>query len=233
MIGPRIGARVRARIGPNVDETANSVVFVGAVAATFTIPLISALGNLITPSGIAVGDTILIAAATLTIDWLPAAPPTGFTLLVALQSTATARCAVYRRIATGSELTSYDIQFQNGALVTTALMLVYRGLDGAAALVGSAIVDVVANTVYPCPSQTLVATTDLYVGLCSTFADPTTYTPPVGATERLDAAFVVDEAQAVCAFDVQPGAIGATGTLTATASNSTSGIAVSLALKAA
>lgn len=235
MIGSNIGSRVRTRIGHNIEpvQPPVGVQFVAAAAATFTIPLITALGNIVTPDGITVGDTMLIAASTLTVNGLPAAPPTGFTLLVALQSTATARCAVYRRIATGAELTSYDIPFQNGALVTTALMLVYRLLDGSAALVGSAIVDVVANTAYPCPSQTLVATTDLYVGLCSTFSDPATYTPPVGTTERLDAAFVVDEAQAACAFDFQPGTTGATGTLTATASNSTNGIAVSLAFKAA
>lgn len=233
MIGPRIGARVRTRIGFTIGAVPGEVQFVAAVAATFTIPVDSALGTITTPSGIAVGDTMLIIASTSAVNGLPASAPTGFTQLVALQSAATARCAIYRRVATGSELASYDLAFQNSALLTTALMLVYRGLDGAAALVGSAIADVTATTVYSCPSQTLAATTDLYIGLCSTFADPNTYTPPIGTVERIDTTFNVDEVQAVCAFDVQPGATGATGTRTVTASNSTSGIAVSLALKAA
>lgn len=106
--------------------------------------------------------------------------------------------------------------------------LVKRGLPAGVAVYGASQATVAASTDYPCPSQSLVAYSGLYVGLVVSSVDGTAVVPPAGTTERLD---FDGGARRIAVFDLLPEAAGDTGVRTATTASG-NGHAVSLAYAA-
>ncbi len=189
-------------------------VFVGSSEAAFA----SLTATVTTPSGVLAGDTMLIVVVGGTVTSVPA----GWHSVLTLTSTALVKCTVLRRTADGAEDTTYAVVTSVACGVT---MLAYRNLDPTADIVDSAITDVTASVTYPCQSLTLEAVSDLYLGITSTTNGVASFAPPFASVER------VDDDTKIAAFDLQPGAIGATGAKTALASAARTGAAVALALK--
>jgi hypothetical protein len=190
--------------------------FVGASTATF----VSTTGTVTTPSGVAAGDTMLIAVAGAIVTTVP----DGWYSVLTLTSTNAVPCTILRRTADGAESSTYDVVA--GGTCSMALF-VYRNLDTIADIVDSSIADVTASRSFACPALTLDAVTDVYVGIVASTDGDTTFSPPFATTERID---VTQGARRIATFDVQPGALGDTGAKTALAATVHTGIAASIAL---
>jgi hypothetical protein len=137
---------------------------------------------------------------------------------------------VLRKTATSSEPSSYTFYFGGDGTEAWGALLVFRGLDGAAAPVGALAMAAVGGSLsFPCPGQALTTYSDLYLGI--SFGSPgVTFTPPAGGRELLDAqvhCLGIDRTMEV--FSVQPETTGATGTQTATANSAAAGLAASIA----
>jgi len=207
--------------------------FIAAAGATLSIDGAGATRlTALVPSTVQPGDSLLfvIAANDLTTgDVAPSALPGGWSTLERL-ATATRVANVLRRVATDTEPASHTIATvgtTGAGIPVGGVLLVYRGLDTGAAQVGGAIVDVTASTAFPCPSLTLAAYSDLYLGIAMN-TTVATYVPPAGATERFEAGTSVE----LEVFELLREATGATGTQTATASAAVSGLAAAIALRA-
>lgn len=213
-------------------------IFVGSSNATFAIPDDpgdTSDPTLTTPSGVASGDTMLILIATDNTG-LPESPPDGWYQAAELHSDNEIVLVVLRRTADGSESATYEVVMSGGNVTFGAMMLVYRNLDPIADLVDSAIVDVTSTRSFPCPTLDLDATTDLYVGVAWGQTGAASFAPPFASAERFDFAQASNPLDPVntrqfTAFDMQPGAVGATGAKTAIAASALTGIAASLAFK--
>jgi hypothetical protein len=140
--------------------------------------------------------------------------------------------AVYRRVCTDDEPTAYTIDLAV-TQETLGALLVYRGLDNTAALVGGSGVDLSAQTTFPCPSRTLTRYSDLYLGAVLQVPTVGVVAPPADGTERVE--FTQNALGAPFStlrlelFDFLANAVGATDTKRATMASS-SGAAFSLAL---
>ncbi len=208
--------------------------FIASAGAT---PAIGGTGatslTALVPSTVQPGDTLLfvVAANDLTTgDVSPSSLPAGWSVLGRL-ATATRVVNVLRRVATDTEPASHTIVTVGTTGLTIAtggVLLVYRGLDVGAAPVSGGIVDVAASIDFACPSLTLAAYSDLYLGIAMN-ATVATFTPPAGGTERFEALSNV----ALEVFEVLKEAIGATGTQTATISAPSNAPASSAAMTTA
>jgi len=142
-------------------------------------------------------------------------------------------CAVYRRIVTDSEPSSYTFDL-NVTQETLGALIVYRGLDNAAAWVGGSGVDFAAATVFPCPSRTLTRYSDLYLGVVLTTPVAGSISLPsgwnaLGAFFTQSALGVISMRLAI--FDIALEAVGATDTQRATDGVAQSGMAASVLLQ--
>lgn len=139
--------------------------------------------------------------------------------------------AVYRRIVTGDEPTSYtiDLNVRQEALGAT---LVYRGLDNGADWVGGSGIDT-AGTVHPCPSRTLTRYSDLYMGAIVQVAGAGGMSAPTDSSVR---AHFIESPLGVFnvrlfVFDFAAEAVGPTDTKRASDAAATSSSAFSFALQ--
>jgi hypothetical protein len=119
------------------------------------------------------------------------------------------------------------VTMQAGTLYLGAIA-VYRGIDlGSAPLAGLNAVS--ASTSFECPSHTLTAYSDLYIGAAFVSTAATAVAPPAGTTERHEEQ---TGGRTLELFDYFHEATGATGTKTATTAGAQSGIAASIAFHA-
>lgn len=194
---------------------------VGSSAATFD----DVTATVSTPDGVVAGDTMLIFVVGGTVDVLP----DGWHDVLDLTSANVITMEVLRRTADGTESTTYDVVVDGSCAV---VMLVYRNIDPTADIVDSAIVDVSGSRTFPCPTLTLESTTDLYIGITTTTdGDSATFANPFATIERIDATITAGSDHGISVFDLQPGAIGSTGTNTSIASTARDGVAASIAMK--
>ncbi len=141
--------------------------------------------------------------------------------------------AVYRRIATAAEPSTYMFDL-NVTQETLGALLIYRDLDPASTWVGGSATDHSAQTTFPCPSRTLTRYSDLYVGLALEVPSVGVIAPPSDSNERIE--FTQNALGApfstlrLEAFDFAAEAIGATDTKRATMA-AASGVAASFALQ--
>lgn len=187
-------------------------------------------GDLITftlPATVRAGDVLLALVAGDPTQTGPTADSLLEWSLLTTLAVGPAIVYVLRRTATDDEGVSTAIAF-NGAWLMGVLMD-YRGVDAAAAAIGSAIANIAASTNFACPSETLARYSDLYLGIAVVTSAATGVTPPAGTIER-------HEQQAggrtLEVFELLAEAPGATGTKTATTGANQSGVAASIALAA-
>lgn len=206
--------------------------FIAASGATLSIGGTGATRlTALVPSTMQPGDALLFVIAAndrTTGDVAPTALPDGWNVLDRF-ATATRVVNVLRRIATDTEPPSHTIVMvgtTGAGIAVGGVLLVYRGLDSGAPRVDGGIVDVTAATAFPCPSLTLAAYSDLYLGIAMN-TTVATFAPPAGATERFEALSNVE----LEVFELLREAAGATGTQTATASGTVSGLAAAVAFK--
>jgi hypothetical protein len=137
---------------------------------------------------------------------------------------------IFRRELTTGEPAYLDVEFSIPFGVTPAfgVILVYRGLNNGAAVVGSGSTSFINVTDFIHPSLTLTTYSDLYIGFTVSETDAVTFTTADG-TERIDH---TAGGRSILAFDVLAEATGATGTKTSVASMLVNGFATSIALAA-
>lgn len=109
------------------------------------------------------------------------------------------------------------------------VLIAYRNLDPAAAIVGASGTSIASSTNFVCPSRALAAYSDLYLGFVYVEGGEVAVTPPVGTTERLE---VQSDGITLEVFELLAETPGATGTKIATIAGSDLGIAASIALSA-
>jgi hypothetical protein len=211
--------------------------FIAAATCSFsTSPTTgNAVLTFLTPATTKPGDTLLIAV--MSIDSTDGAVdtsrmPSGWSVVATYGPTQLGQIAtVVRRLATDTEPPSHAVALAGLAIAGGAL-LVYRGLDGGAAVVDGGIADVDISPAFPCPSLTLTTYSDLYVGIAWVSNGSVPVTPPSGTTERLDVAQAPFGAPCeLAAFELLKEATGPTGAQTATTIPLHSGIAAAVALK--
>lgn len=138
----------------------------------------------------------------------------------------TRRFFVYCREVTGEEGADIVVVLNTLAVLGAGVILAYRNTQGVAY---EGTVNVVAASVnFVCPSRTLTAYSDMFLGV--TWARlGSVMTPPAGANERIENT-ATDGTLAV--FDVLPEVVGATGTKTAVGGTARNGFAASIAIHA-
>jgi hypothetical protein len=188
----------------------------------------------LTPSTVALGDTLLLAVTSfdLTNGAADASQlPGGWGVVASYLSTSAQIVTILRRIATDTEPPSHAITL-TGITSACGALVVYRGLDSGAAVVAGAISDIVASTSFVCPSLTLTTYSDLYLGIAWVSNGSVAVTAPAGTTKRLDAAQTPTGAPCELAvFELLEEATGPTGTQTATTAAAHNGLAAAIALK--
>lgn len=205
--------------------------FVGARAVTILDG--GAALEVANPEGTAPQDTLLlvIAAESEDGDLQPAAIPNGWVRIVALASVATRSVRVWRRAARDSDSThTFDTI---GGAALGAVLLAYRNLDPAVAVVDSDIADVAASASFPCPSVTTTNALDVVLGVVWSATGTAFIAPPGTGTERIEVNQNSDgTSRTLEVFEVAPGIAGNTAVLTATAAQAQAhGIAASVALR--
>lgn len=234
MIGPRIG--------PRIGETVTiDVSFIGASNPTFAIPDDSVELTFATPDGTRTGDVMIIFVAT--DAGAPATPeslPTGWTQIALLHADSEIVLFVFRRIANGEDPSTHVIQMSGGAVSVGSAMVVYRGLNTLSDLIDSGITDCdpsgLPTNNFPCPSLTIEALTNLYLGCVWTIDGNPAIANPPETTEILEFSQIsnsfdpVDRSFEI--FEFIPGEIGATGNKRSTTDSPHVGIASSILLKA-
>lgn len=145
---------------------------------------------------------------------------------------ATKGVIVYRRTVTDDEEDAYVFDM-TVAQETLGTLLVYRGLDNAAAWVGGSGVDYAAATVFPCPSRTLTRYSDLYLGIVLSTPTAGGMSAPADGVERVEftQAALGGATLRLHVFDFAANAVGATGVKNATDATAQAGMAASIALQ--
>lgn len=139
---------------------------------------------------------------------------------------ANATVIIARRVAAEADPATLDLYLTSvGAFILSALFL-YRGLDNAAAAIGASGSNIAASTNFACPSRTLAAYSDLYLGIVGVTSAAVAVTQAAGTTERHEALGT----KTLELFDLFAEASGATGIKTATTAANQSGVAASIAL---
>lgn len=206
--------------------------FVGASTA---VTARSTTITLTTPDGVAPGDTLLLLAAstnTAQSDMTTGSLPAGWSLLSRID-TSPGVSVLARRVATVGEPAShvFPMTSTGSGAPLLGVIVAYRGLDPDAALVAASAVAAMATTSVVCPSLTLTAHRDLYLGWCGANNNTASAIPPAGTTERVDQGAAQSGFNRAVAFDFVPTASGATGTHTVTMSLAVTGVAAAYALR--
>jgi uncharacterized protein DUF6701 len=200
----------------------------------------------LTPDPALEGITINVPGGTITDDFMVAAisvrpssititPPSGWTLLIRTdQGTNSNSQAIYHRVATATEPTSYTWIFGNGAITGTAGGIVtYRGVDTSSPIDAFA-GNVTANGTSHTANSINTTVANAMVISTHSFRSAETWTPPTGMTEEVDIASLATPNAAGIALemnDVTQTTAGATGNKTATvAGNADTGVAHLVAL---
>jgi outer membrane protein assembly factor BamB len=187
------------------------------------------------PSGTAKGD-VMIAAIAVRPYTVTITPPAGFTL-VDRQSNAngsTNALAVYVRVASSSEPASYTWSLSSNTGSAGGIMS-FAGVDNASPIdVNAGALRTTSGLTFAAPSVTTTTADDMIV-TAHEYSSSDRWTPPTGMTEAFDvASLAVPDALGIAivgSYKLQA-AVGATGTLTATAaSNSDTGAMQTLALR--
>jgi hypothetical protein len=199
--------------------------FIAAAEATYAAGPLTF--TILTPPATKVGDSMIALIGTDSATSTIASSPAGWTTL-ATYTTAARRFFVLRKPATDEEPASH-VFTMSSAVDQQAVMLVYRGLDTNFGVIEGSATQITTSTSFICPSRTLVAYSDLYLGIAFVSSAAVAVTNPGGTTERHDA---TDGAIATSleVFELLPEATGATGTKTATTAATQSGLAVSILL---
>lgn len=138
------------------------------------------------------------------------------------------RIHVVRRIAEDTDPPILSIVGDAAPAWALSVLLVYRGLKAQASVSMSGS-QIAATTNFACPSRTLAAYSDLYLGVALVTTAATAVVPPAGTTE-------LHEEQAggrtLEVFELLAELAGATGAKTATTGANQSGGAASVALAA-
>lgn len=194
---------------------------VGDDFATFQIPAIAKPGDtLVAIVALDADDTGLDTDAVLELGWSE---------LNDFGSPGSNLYAFRRELAQGE---ASGVAFELLGTLTNpglAAMLVYRGLDNGAAVVGATGSVITASTNFVCPSRVLTSYSDLYLGIVLVDTAATAIAPPGGTTERLE---LQTTGRTLAVFDFLAEATGSTGTKTATTGANQSGIAAAIALAA-
>lgn len=93
--------------------------------------------------------------------------------------------AAHRRVASDDEPASYTFDL-NVTQETLGALLVYRGLDNAAAAIGGSGVDYAATNNFICPQRTLARHSDLYIGAVVLVNPGAATVPPPGGSDTVE-----------------------------------------------
>ena len=197
--------------------------FIGQTTAALAVATV----QLTPPAATKPGDTLLAVIACDPANRNFNATANAGWELVTSWNGATARTIVARWIAAESDPPVLGLVLDGAPVWIQAALIAYRGLDTNAAPVGVGSSDIAASTNFVCPSRTLAAYSDLYLGIAVVATTPIAVTPPAGCTERHE---TVGANATLEVFDFFAEAVGATGTKTATVGANRSGNATSVAL---
>lgn len=220
----------------NLDDLATEVA--SFVAAGTAVTARSTTITLATPAGVLPGDTLLMfafSATTTQSDLTTGSLPAGWSLLSRVDTLPNGRLsALARRTVVAGEPATHVFPMTSTGVGAPLLgvIVAYRGLDPAAALVSGGVAEATATTSFPCPSLTLASASDLYLGWAPSNNNTASSTPPAGATERVDQGAAQSGFNRAVVFELRRGVAGATGTQTATASLTVSGVAAAYVLRA-
>jgi outer membrane protein assembly factor BamB len=186
------------------------------------------------PAGTQKGD-VLVAVIAVRPNTITITAPSGFTLVRREDQTTgnTNAVAVYQKIATASEPASYTF----GATGNTGIaggVLAFSGVDNTTPVDVSNSSAIGNGTSFAAPSVTTTIANTMIV-TAHEFSSSERFTPPGGMTEAIDVASLAPSNSGGVAVEANyraQAAIGATGTLTATAAgNADTGATVTLALR--
>lgn len=122
-----------------------------------------------------------------------------------------------------------DMQLNDVPTFALGVLLAYEALVDGGIAEGATATSIVASTNFVCPSVTLGAYSDLYLGLVCVTSAGVAVTPPGGSTERHEQ---LSGGRTLEVFELLAEAAGATGTKTATTAGAQTGTAGSVALPA-
>lgn len=140
------------------------------------------------PSGTAAGD-VMIAAIAVSPNTPTISTPTGWTLVRTLSqtSTTTSRLAIFRRVATASEPSSYSWTLSTTFTGTVGGITTFSGVDNTTPISVENGQITSSSTTQTTPSITTTFSSSMLVGIFS-YASAGTWTPPTGMTEVVDIA---------------------------------------------
>jgi outer membrane protein assembly factor BamB len=187
------------------------------------------------PTGTAKGD-VLIAVIAVRPNTVTITAPTGFALVNRQNNTTgnPSSVAVYSKVATVSEPVTYTFTFSANTGNAGGIMA-FSGVDNASPInvSGGSLTTTTTTTIAGPNLATTVANTMIVAA--RQIASSSTWTPPAGMTEVIDVASLAtpnDNGLALEGSYKTQAAIGATGTLPATAAgNPDTGAAITLALR--
>lgn len=209
------------------------------VAAGTAVTSRAATITLATPAGVVPGDTLLLLAFSGDIsqsDLTTGSLPSGWSLLSRIDiNDGTPRVSVLaRRAVVPGEPAShvFPMTATGAGAPVLGVIVAYRHLDNTADLVAASAVTVVNATSFPCPSLTMPATNDVYLGWAPTNNNTASATCPDGSIERVDQGAAQSGFNRAVVFDLDLSTGGSTGTQTVTMSTSVTGMAAAYALRA-
>ena len=187
------------------------------------------------PTGTAKGD-VLIAVIAVRPNTVTITAPTGFALVNRQNNTTgnPSSVAVYSKVATVSEPVTYTFTFSANTGNAGGIMA-FSGVDNASPInVSGGSLTTTTTTTIAGPSLTTTVANTMIIA-AREIASSSTWTPPAGMTEVIDVASLAtpnDNGLALEGSYKTQAAIGATGTLSATAAgNPDTGTAITLALR--
>src|SRR5258706_14748137 len=208
-------AQIAFRAASSATATGITPAFRSAASATTT----GATLTITKPTGVALND-VLIASIGLTPSSGTITPPSGWTLVRRTDNAGPTSnsLAVYYKVATGSEPTSYAWGM-SGASFTTGGVHAFTGIDTTTPIHIENGQTTASATTHATPSITTSAANSIVV-TSHAFASGATWTPPSGMTEGFDKANANNNAtgMAVEGDWLLQAVAGATGVKTATAS---------------
>lgn len=182
------------------------------------------------PAG-AVNGTIMVAQITVRAVATTITPPSGWTLIRRDNSSSSIGAAIYYRIATASEPTSYTWKFNtsqkaSGGVAAYSGVNVTNPIDGQSGRVNSSTSTMTANSI----TTTTANDKLLYFGHVAT---ATTVTPPTGMTERWEVTAPNSSGTTSEISELQLSAAGPVGNKTGKEGASNSNVCQLVALRAA